>query len=318
MSTLAERIAPAKKPARPATKGAGLKAALFLVLALVAAAAAGVLFKRYLQRGASATAIPLSKVVVAIRAIPAGATLEAAELKSVDWPRADLPQGALHDAGALVGRVTLSELVPGEPLFESLLASTKAGRGLAALLPPTMRAVAVRVDDVVGVAGFIHPGDRVDVLVTMKPEDETDVPPVSRVILQNVSVLAVGTKTDRDEKKLNRAVPVTVATLMVDSADAERLALATTRGKILLALRSRLDAGFVRTSGVDPELLLGDVWRDKRASVLTPPASHPRTRHRRRRAPVAAAPVRPGSENVEILRGDRFETRRFQTEGGKP
>jgi pilus assembly protein CpaB len=219
-----------------------------------------------------------------------------------------------------VGRVAITPILKGEPILEAKLASSEAGNGLAALLPEGMRAVAVRVDDVVGVAGFLHPSDNVDVIVTMKPRDDGNSPTVSKIILQNIRVLAVGKEVTHGERNLDKSIPATVATLMVDSEQSERLALASTKGKILLSLRSRLDLADVDSDGITPPVLLAG------APVATPVASAPKpsrparaSRPRRSAQPrvVTAAPSAGEKQVVEVIRGDLFEKRDFQKEGDR-
>jgi pilus assembly protein CpaB len=170
-----------------------------------------------------------------------------------------------------------------------------------------MRAAAVRVDDVVGVAGFIHPEDRVDVLVTIRPDNAE---PTAKVILQNVKVLAVGVQVDVEAKNRGKAIPVTVATLLVSPEQSEKLALASVQGKVLLTLRSWADQGQVATSGVAPSALLAEgARRPPPPEPPKRPAEHHRPHHEEK---LAQAPA-PASANVEILRGDRFEERKFES-----
>ena len=194
-------------------------------------------------------------------------------------------------------------MVKDEPFLLTKLSGSEAGRGLSALLPAGMRALAVRVDDVVGVAGFLHPGDNVDVIATLRPEGGHGVTS-SKVILQDIRVLAVGKELDQRPKGGDKVVPATVATLMVDSEQSERLALAAVQGKILLTLRSGADREVVPTRGVTPlTLLAGDGGAVLASASVRRPA-------RARPAPVVEQ-VRP-AESVEILRGDMFERRNFQ------
>jgi pilus assembly protein CpaB len=171
------------------------------------------------------------------------------------------------------------------------------------------------------VAGFIHPGDNVDVIVTMKPREDGNSLPASKVILQNIRVLAVGQELQRKEGTLEKAQLATVATLMVDSAESEKLALAATKGKILLTLRGGTDAELVGTRGIMPPELLA-VAQKPESLPPAPPAPPPR-----RHAPAAPkprvqeVPPQPVERKVvEILRGDMFESRDFakQQQRGQP
>ena len=171
------------------------------------------------------------------------------------------------------------------------LASKDGGAGLPPAITPGMRAVSVKVNEVIGVAGYVLPGTRVDVVVTMsptlQPQDST-----SKVILTNVRVLAAGTKIERDTDK-NKPVAVTVVTLLVDPNDAEKLTLAATDGKIQLALRNPLDKDAPATRGVRPAVLVGMAAPPQRVVtrvVAGKPAPPP---------PPSADPT------VEIIRGDK-------------
>jgi pilus assembly protein CpaB len=187
--------------------------------------------------------------------------------------------------------------------------------GLATIVPEGMRAVAVRVDDVVGVAGFVRPGDRVDVLVTMKPRE--DAPFVARIVLQNVQVLAVGKDLDLKEKDAKEAKPVTVATLIVTSEESERLALSTDRGHILLALRGIGDQELAEARGITPPIMM--LSSPPEPQKPQPPVVA-RTRGRRdvvrpQPAPVPVPVARENRQVIEVIRGDLYEKRAFQTQG---
>lgn len=293
------KIASALRKAADQGRGTGLRAAAFLAVALAAAVASALLLTRYMEARTAAYRIPTVKVVVADVELPVGTELRAENLRAVDWPEASRPEGSFPDSAQLLGKVVAARLVRFEPILSGKLAGGSGG-GLAALLPPGMRAVAVRVDDVVGVAGFIHPGDSVDVIATLRADGGAGVTS-SRVILQNIRVLAVGKELDARAKG-DKVVPATVATLMVEPDESERLALAATQGKILLTLRSAQDVALVETTGVNPSALLGSA----RAPQVTA------RRGPTRRVEAAQAP-KPG-DVVEILRGDLFEKRNFQKE----
>ncbi|MGC4122014.1 MAG: Flp pilus assembly protein CpaB [Myxococcales bacterium] len=333
MAELVERLTGA--PRKPPPRGSGARAAAFLAMAVIAALGAGLLFSRYLdRRGASGVAtVP---VVVAAADLPIATSLRADLLTAVPWPKASVPAGAAADVAALKGRVTTAPIAKGEPILPSRLSSGDTAQGLAAVLPDQMRAVSVRVDDVVGVAGFIHPGDRVDVIVTMKPHEDVDSPDTSKIILQNIKVLAVGKDLDPKAKPSEKAVPATVATLMVSVSDSERLALGSTKGHLLLALRGGADTTDYGTDGVTPPELLGTpasatpepapAAPPLQASANCPiPAARPvparavpaRVVAAKKPAP-ADKPAPVPSQEVEILRGDRFETREFKKPEATP
>ena len=213
----------------------------------------------------------------------------------------------------------LTKVVKGQLLLEPMFAPRGSGKGLAALIPPTMRAEAVRVDDVVGVAGFIHPEDRVDVIVTIRPTKPENAEPTSKIILQNVEVLTVGKEMETKDNTRNKAMPVTVATLLVTPEGSEKLALAANQGRLLLTLRSRADSQVAETPGIVPSALLAAA-----GAVPRPVAPEPTSRRWRSSSSSAPAPTPtaetkpPEKQVVEILRGDRFEQRKFEAKESTP
>jgi pilus assembly protein CpaB len=300
-----------KSPRPGGSRRSASRAIVFWTLALMAGASSAVMLKVYLDKR-QASAPTLTPVVVAALDLPLATTLKLEHLSVVEWPQNARPAGTFVETKDLVGRVLISKTLQGEPILAPRLAAREAGSGLAALIPNNMRAAAVRVDDVVGVAGFIHPEDRVDVIVTLKTQNSE---PASKVILQNVKVLAVGQQLEIEEKSRGKALPVTVATLLVTPEQSEKLALAATQGKLLLTLRSWTDDSQVATAGVNPAALLEGSGRSA-APVVAADSSRSRSDERRRSSrreeKVAAVPSAPASQHVEILRGDRFEERKFE------
>jgi pilus assembly protein CpaB len=290
---------------RAADRGAhrsGLKAVAFLVVALVAAVGSALLLTRYMETRVAAARVPTEPVVVAEVELPVGSEIRAEHLRAVDWPVASRPEGALRDPAQLVGKVIASHVYRHEPILAARLAGAEGG-GLSAMLAPGTRAVAVRVDDVVGVAGFVHPGDSVDVIATIRSDGGAPITS-SKVILQNIKVLAVGKELDQRTKGPDKVVQATVATLQVDPSQSERLALAATQGKLLLTLRSSTDVELVATPGMTAGALL---------ALPAPAAARPGPTRVAQAAPPPAARPEP---SVEILRGELFERRSFDG-GGK-
>jgi pilus assembly protein CpaB len=284
----------------------GLRAAVFLAIALVAAVGSAVLLTRYMDARTAAVRVPTETVMVAAIDLPVGAEIRAEHLRAVAWPTASRPEGSFSAGKDLEGKVVRVRVYKGEPVLQTKLTGSESGGGLSALLPAGMRAMAVKVNEVVGVAGFVQPGDSVDVIVTLRPELGQSVT-ASKVILQNIKVLAVGKELDHGGKGSEKVVPATVATLMVDAEQSERLALAATQGKILLTLRGGADEGLVATKGVNSSSLL---------SAAEAHAPEPRPPERRRVARREPPPPPQSGEVVEILRGDLFERRDFN-KGGK-
>jgi len=309
-----------RSAAAPAARRSGTRAALFWVFALVAGLGTALLLARYLdKKGGGGQAVAVSGVVVAGIDLPLAAKLKIEDLKVIEWPADHIPPGSISDPKELVGRVLISRVLAMQPLLPGMLAAKNAGSGLAALIPSNMRAIAVRVDDVVGVAGFIHADDRVDVLVTMRTYQGTE--STTKVFLQNIKVLAVGQEVDNGDKTRLHATPATVATLLVSPQDAERLVLAQIEGRIMLTLRSWTDSQPVDTNGANPSGLIGGgpvAVKDNGANVA---AAHQQMAGRRGRGgkdkgpppppTLAADQAPPQKDTVEILRGDRFEQRNF-------
>src|SRR6185436_3756481 len=160
-----------------------------------------------------------------------------------------------------------------QPILPSKLASKEAGAGLPPIIPEGMRALSVRVNDVIGVAGYVLPGTRVDVVATVSPTNQ-DTDMTSKVVLTNVLVLAAGTRIEQDAEQ-NKPVSVSVVTLLVDPMEAERLTLASTEGKIQLALRNPLDKTAPQTPGIRPAALLGFSTPARAAAALRVAATPP-------------------------------------------
>jgi pilus assembly protein CpaB len=302
---------------RRASEGArrsGVRAAAFWGVAIIAGLGAALLITRYLERRTVTVATPTARIVVAAMDLPLATRIRVEQVRLTDWPITGIPPGAMRDVRDAVDRILTSRLLEGEPILPGKLAAKDAGNGLAALIPSNMRAVAVRVDDVVGVAGFIHPDDRVDVIVTLHPTKPADAEPVSKVILQNVKVLAVGKELEVSERNRSQANPTTVATLLVNPEESEKLALAANEGRILLTLRSWTDNQAVLTEGTNPTGLLADSSTKPReqVQVVNPVKRGPRREAAPAAPPPPVAQAAPKKDTVEILRGDRFEERKFE------
>jgi pilus assembly protein CpaB len=178
--------------------------------------------------------------VVAAETIPVGTLLEERYLKTVAWPANSPVPDSVADPKTLLGRGVLVPIAPNEPVTMTKVASPEAGGGLPPIIPAGMRAISVRVNEVIGVAGFVVPGTRVDVVVTVTTEKERQ--PMTRTVVSNVQVLTAGTKFDQEQaRKDGKPMETSVVTLMVLPEDAERITLAQNEGKLNLALRNPLD-----------------------------------------------------------------------------
>jgi pilus assembly protein CpaB len=269
---------------------------VFLVLMLALTAGGVLAFGTYnyvsnASQSAAAPAIPSKPVVVAASDLPLGAELTANDVRVIEWPASAVPAEAISDPKDVVGRGLIMPVIQYEPILPLKLASKEAGAGLPPIIPPGLRAVSVRVNEVIGVAGYVVPGTRVDVLTTINPGQQTTTM-TSKVILTDVQVLAAGTKLEVVEK--DKPVPVSVVTLLVNPDEAERLTLASSEGKIQLALRNPLDRSAPATRGVRPAVLLGS----EPATRVVP---SPRAAATVARAVSSDAP----QATVEIIRGDK-------------
>jgi pilus assembly protein CpaB len=228
-----------------------------LLLALTSGGLAAYLALRYLRQQASplmAAEPRKGQVALATHDLAVGTVLTDQDVKLVDWPGDAMPAGFIGSTKAAVGRGVITPVRLNEPLLDTKLASMDAGGGLPIVVGEGLRALSVRVDEVVSVAGFVVPGTRVDVLLTLQPPGSTE--QTTKVIMQNVQALAAGQQIQKD--KDGKPISVTVITLLVNPEQAEKLTLASNQGKIQLALRNTLDTLTVKTDGAQVSGLLGN------------------------------------------------------------
>lgn len=240
-----------------------------------------------------------TQVVVAAIDLQVGARLEDKDLREVRLPGADLPQGYYQNKADVLGRGVVVPIAKGEFILPSKLAAENAGAGLPSLIPPGMRAVSVRVNEVVAVAGFVIPGTRVDVLLTGNPRGTDE--PLTTTVLENVEVLAAGQKLQRSAQGEPQSVPV--ITLLVSPEDAQKLTMASNEGRIQLALRNPLDTSEENLA------VLRDSSLYRVAGAERDPAPR-RTRVRRVAAAPKAAPA-PSMYVVEMIKGDKRDVAKF-------
>ncbi len=262
-----------------------------------------------------------TQVVVATQRIGLGTRLAVEHLRVVSWPEALKPEGSFAKTEEVIGRGVIVPLQPNEPIVESRLAPKEAGAGLTAAIPEGMRAVAVKVNDVIGVAGFVLPGTRVDLILTGSPEQYQG-SETSKVILENVLVLAAGQNIQQDEN--GNPQNVQVITLLVTPEDAQKVALASADGKIQLALRNPLDlqkadprpvtraALYTRGSSM-PEAPEGV------SQAVLKPALRPKAARRVAPPPPAAVKPEPVRLEVELIHGSERKKVVFKEDerGGK-
>lgn len=256
----------------------------------------------------AASAEPMGTVLVVKKRIGATEALRPEHFAVEARPARYIPPNAVTSAAALAERSARWDLVPGDILLEDkLYAKGEASAPLR--IPDGKRAVAVAVDEVVGVAGFVQPGSLVDVIAVVAVDNN----PVSKLVLQNVPILAVAQEDEAPEhRKKSRGARISSSvTLAVTPAEAEKLVLATERGKIRLAMRAPDETAVVQTAGSSPASLQGV----PRKSAPRPAAAWPKARKERaarppRPAPAPAAP-QPAPEGVDVIRGGRLEQVKF-------
>lgn len=283
---------------------------IVLVGALMFGVLAAVSVSKYLS-SAQAYTKNLNKVAVAKVAIPLGTKIVAEQISVVQFPKESTPDGAFDTADKLVGRVAVVNIAAREPVTEARLAAEGTAAGLSAIIPEGYRAMTVKVDDAAGISGFIQPGALVDVVVTIDPREGSGMQdPVSKIVLQNIKVLANGQNIDKPENE-REANSVKAVTLQVTPEQAEKLALAATEGKLQLVMRNQIDQGDEQTPGVNKRNLLTG---DTAAPAPEPGAlksEQPKTEAKPvRRAPVAKpvaqtapAPQPTPRTQVEMIEG---------------
>ncbi|MDF3835125.1 Flp pilus assembly protein CpaB [Cupriavidus basilensis] len=270
-----------------------IRAVLMLVVALVAGIAAVVSASRWLLQQSSSS---VKQVAVATNDLNLGQPLAADQVRLVSWPTASVPPGAFEDLKSLEGRVVRTSLLRGEPILEAKLAPLGTKGGLSAVIGEGKRAITVRVNDVVGVAGFALPGNLVDVIVNTNEPEAKDAASgsISKIVLEKILVLAVAQQVSRDD---TQPKVVNAVTLEVTPDQAEKLDVARSVGTLSLVLRNQVDVAQVATGGATKVTLLG-----KPAPVVPvkQEAAPPRIQTRIRT--IAAAPVRHG-DCVGVLSG---------------
>jgi pilus assembly protein CpaB len=275
---------------------------VFAVLAIAVLAGGGLAYGTYSVINAQpvkSVNVPTQPVVVAAANLPLGTELKKDDLSVANFPQGQAPEGSFARPADIIGRGLIVSTVRNEPILAAKLASKEAGSGLSPVIPDGMRAVSVRVNEVIGVAGYVLPGSRVDVVATANPTSQPQ-DATSKVILSNVQVITAGTRIEQDQDK-GKPMQVTVVTLLVYPEQSERLALASTEGKIQLALRNPLDQGAPETPGMKQAVLLG-------VTKAAPPArtaSHAGTRKTAGGPVTQGAAAAAAAPTVEMIRGDK-------------
>lgn len=277
------------------------------LIGVVVAIVIGLLASRYvyhqIQHASAVKPIPVTHVVVASRPLALGTPLTAQDLSLVTWPQADPLGGSFTRIQDCIGRSLITPVAKNEPILEGKLAPKEAGVGLPAAIPVGMRAVSVRVDDVVGVSGFAMPGTMVDVLATGQPQGGSD--SVTRTVIQDVRVLAAGQTVEQD--KTGKPHTVGVVTLLVTPDQADKLTMISTDSRIHLALRNTIDTKIIKSPPVfKTALLLGGA--EPRSFGGGGGSPHPRPRVRPEK------PKGPPPYVVEVIRGNKKSDQTFSVQ----
>lgn len=281
-----------------------MRSVVMLIIALLAGLGAVVLAAKWAtQQGVGSG----HKIAVAMADIQLGSRLMPQMIQMVDWPSGNVPAGAFADDKTLVDRVVKTTVIRGEPILENKLAPVGSRGGLSAVVEDGKRAITVRVNDVVGVAGFALPGNYVDIMVNTQEEgaktNDKD-RAISKIVLEHILVLAVAQESGRDETKPK---VVNAVTLEVTPDQAEKLDLARSVGALSLVLRNQTDLDPSKTAGATKDVLLAK-------TVVPPPANAaiaaPVARRKVLHSAVAA-PTNGGSECVVVIRGAAKTTECF-------
>lgn len=275
------------------------------------------LYRLLAHRMEAKPAPPAQEVIMAGRNLEPGTLVKEQDLKTGPWSGV-LPEGAVTKKEDVIGRGVVTAIVGNEPILQSRLAARGAGAGLASMIPPGMRAVALRVNEVVGVAGFVVPGMRVDVLISGNPPNgDGRLGNLTKTLLQNIEVLSAGQDIRKDAE--GKPVSVPVVNLLVSPEQAEKVSLAANQTVIQLVLRNPLDTRTTETPGAALAQLFGPRWLsapEPRAERLQRPHPAPA---RTLPAPVAtyipAAAARPRESAamiVETLHGGKRAETKFQ------
>ncbi len=277
---------------------------ILLIAFVIAGFCAWLVYRMVGVRVAASKPMATTRIVAAARDIPLGTVITSADLTTI-MIAGDMPKGSILKPDDAIGRGAISEIYQGEPVLQSRLAGIGSGGGLAPTIPPGMRACAVRVDEVVGVAGFVIPGMRVDVLVSGTPPGARagDAGIQTQTILQNIQVLSAGTDFQKDQT--GKPQQVQVVNLLVNPEQAEMLSLASNSLKIQLVLRNPLDTQIAK---VPPTAMQG-IFTGSAAPAAPATAPH--------RAPARAPKPAADTYSIVVTNGSKTTEEKFAIAGGQ-
>jgi len=267
------------------------------IVALALGALTSLFVYRNLQGRGGPKPAPGEDVIVAADDLQVGARIEDKDLKLVHFPASDLPAGRFHLKSKLIGRGVVLPIAKGEFILTNKVAGENAGAGLPALIPPGMRAISVRVNDTSAVSGFVLPGTRVDVLLTGNPEGSNE--QQTTTVLENVAVIASGSRLERSPSGEPQSAPV--ITLLLSPDDAEKMTLASNQGHIQLVLRNPTDTKQSGVGAVKCRSLYGGATPEPTVASAKPKAKRV----------VTLPPAMPTAYTVEVYKGDKKEETKF-------
>lgn len=292
-----------------------------LLFALVVSAAASYILYRVIStQFANNQKAPTNRVLIATHNLENGALIKDVDVRMADWG-GPVPMGAILKNEDAIGRGVVQQIYEGEPLLESRLAARGAGAGLAATIPPGMRAVAVRVNDIVGVAGFVIPGTKVDLLIAgTPPKGNGGLGDVTKTLLQNVEVLSAGQSIQKDAE--GKPMSVGVVNMLVTPEQAEVLSLASNETRIQLILRNPMDKEETNTKGTAVAYLYENKNGLAPAAGGKPVAAPTKAAPKRAAAPppppppapAKAKPEPPPPITVEVIHGASRSQSKFAQE----
>lgn len=275
--------------------------AVSLVFALVVSAVFYQITARAGSSPKAAPAVEVKEVVIAAKPLSVGITIKRDDLKVAQLPKDAFPKGAFSKVEEVIDRSVVSNILLDEPVIEGRLAARGSGMGLAPVIPVGMRAISVRVNDVAGVAGFVFPGMRVDVLVTGRPPSSDGT--ITKTCLQNILVLSAGQTITPDAR--GQAMPAPTVTLLATPDQAEILTLANSEGHIQLVLRNGSDQGIEAPPGRDVSELYGVKNRRPQQAQAQEAAAKPKPVPAPPVPKVAPPPPPPPPDQVVVIRGNQ-------------
>lgn len=287
----------------------------FSAVAVALAATVGVY--RVLEKTKESSRVVTQPVVVAAQDVPEGMKFERLSLSVVSWPATTVPAGSYSSLDSVVGRVAKIPVFKGEAIVPGRLAPPGTGPGLEVKITPGKRAMAIKINDVVGIAGMIRPDSRVDVLVTLREDDPKAPRQRAKLFMANMRVLSVGTNVERGDD--GKPINATTAALEVTPEEAEQLAIAMNQGSIQLVLRGYGDPDSVRTAGATSSDVLAQLTTAPTVHVAPAAPAAPRRHVERRVAPaprpvqaVAEPPKKPEPYVIQVYRGDKLTSQKVE------